>query len=205
MLYLLCQRNPTPFPLLFLSSRAVPPRPTDISISTFVALSNFHITTFLLRNYIPERCSTLYFFSLSDFAVANDSLEFLLDQSFIRVVSLLGKRVGKQRVIIKTITVKSSPLHLQYDGTPFAFWELFLWLTTLAFHLIRCLFPATPLVESRIEAKCEIARTWQPSIRTRATRVKWNRNRRHSYTRFLHVFRKTRNRSLDALRFQPAI
>lgn len=36
--------------------RAVSPRPVDISISTFVALSNFHITT-LSRNYVPRRCS----------------------------------------------------------------------------------------------------------------------------------------------------
>lgn len=119
MLYLLCQRNPTPLPLLFHSSHAVPPRPTDISISTFVALLNFHIAT-LLRNYVPQRCSALYFSFLSDSAVANDpSNSSSISRSFT-FVGLLGKRVGKQRVIIKTISAKSSPLHLRYGGTPFA-------------------------------------------------------------------------------------
>lgn len=56
MLYLLCQRNLTPLPLLFLSSRAVQPRPTDISISTFVALSSFtslHFYAITFREVAP--------------------------------------------------------------------------------------------------------------------------------------------------------
>lgn len=56
MLYLLCQRNPTPLPLLFLSSRAVQPRLADISISTFVALLNFtllHFYAITFRDVAP--------------------------------------------------------------------------------------------------------------------------------------------------------
>lgn len=68
MLYLLCQRNPTPPPLLFLSSRAVQPRPTDISISTFVALSNFTLHFYPITF---REVASLYIFSPSDSAVAN--------------------------------------------------------------------------------------------------------------------------------------
>jgi len=113
--------NETPLLFRFFSSLRAPFRLDRLIflfqpslLSRIFTLLHFYTITF--RNAAP-----LYFFSLSDFAVANDSLEFLLDQSFIHVVSLLSKRVGKQRVIIKTITVKSLPLHLQYGGTPFAF------------------------------------------------------------------------------------
>lgn len=62
MLYLLCQRNPTPFPLLFLSSRTVQPRPTDISISTFVvSLSFFQISHYyILQNSTTFLCPLLF-------------------------------------------------------------------------------------------------------------------------------------------------
>lgn len=52
--------------------------PADISISTFVALANFHVTT-LSRNYVPRRCLSHTF--PSDSFVANDFLEFLRNQS----------------------------------------------------------------------------------------------------------------------------
>lgn len=86
MLYLLCQRNPTPLPFLFLSSRAVQPRPADISISTFVALLNFTLLHFYAITF-RDVCSALEFFSLCDSAVANDSLEFL--RPFIHVCQFI--------------------------------------------------------------------------------------------------------------------
>lgn len=100
MLYLLCQRNPTPLPLLFLSSRAVQPRLTDISISTFVALSNFtlHFYPITFREVAP-----LYIFSLPlipPLQFSLNSLEFHLDQSFIYVCQFIiqteanGKAAG---------------------------------------------------------------------------------------------------------------
>lgn len=70
-------------------------------------------------------------------------------------VGLLGKRVGKQWVIIKIVAAKPSPLHLRYCGTPFILRELFLRLTTLASHLIRNLSPVTLVAKSTTEVKVE--------------------------------------------------
>lgn len=101
-----------PLSFLFLSSL----RSTDISISTFVALSNFHITA-LFRNYVPQRCFLpLYFASSLWFrGCKNDSLEYLLDESFIHVCRFIRQTGRKERrVIIKTDAARPSPLHLRY-------------------------------------------------------------------------------------------
>lgn len=97
MLYLLCQRNPTPLPLAFplFARRAVPPKPTDISISTFVALSNFRTTT-LLHNYVPQRLlrPILLFFPLIPRLGTIPSNSFL-DQSFIHVCRFI-RQTGRK-------------------------------------------------------------------------------------------------------------
>lgn len=59
----------TPLPLLFLSSRAVQPRPTDISISVFAALSNFTLLHFCAITF--RESAPLCTFSPSDSTVAN--------------------------------------------------------------------------------------------------------------------------------------
>lgn len=78
MLYLLCQRNPTPLPLPFLSSRAAPFRlnrliflfQPSLRSQIFIQL---HFYTITFRN----ARSALYSPLPSDSAVRNDSLEFL--------------------------------------------------------------------------------------------------------------------------------
>lgn len=81
------------FPLF--ARRAVPPKPTDISISTFVALSNFHTTT-LLHNYVPQRLlrPILLFFPLIPRLETIPS-NFFLDQSFIHVCRFI-RQTGRK-------------------------------------------------------------------------------------------------------------
>lgn len=168
MLYLLCQRNPAPFSLLFLSSRAVQPSPTDISISTFVALSNFtllHFYAITFRDVAP-----LYTFSLSDSAVANDSLEFLPVQPFIQL-RLSANGSESSGLLSRSLLQNPRSLHLRYYPVRTLRTVSPVDYPRLPFNPHP--YPSATLVpESIAEAKCRFARTWQPSIRTRDTGVK---------------------------------
>lgn len=78
MLYLLCQRNPTPLPLPFLSSRAAPFR---LNRLIFLFQPSLHSQIFIQLHFYTitfrNACSALYSLLPSDSAVRNDSLEFL--------------------------------------------------------------------------------------------------------------------------------
>lgn len=118
----------------FFFSLRVPLRSTDISISTFVALSNFHITA-LFRNYVPQRCflppyfPSLWFRSCKTIPsnISSTSRSFTF-------VGLLDKRVGKSGGLLSRRTPRN-PRPCIYDTVRrrYPFWDLFLRLTTSAF------------------------------------------------------------------------
>lgn len=101
-----------------LYTRAVPPRDQLIFLfqpsllSRIFALPRFSAITFRNTVSLPRT------FSPYDFAVANDSLEYLLDESFIHVFGLLDKRVGRSGGLLSRPTPRDprSLLHLRYGG-----------------------------------------------------------------------------------------
>lgn len=156
-------------------------------LSRIFTLPRFSAITFRNAAFSPSILSLLPVIP----RLQNDSLECLLDESFVHVCRFIRQTGRKERrVIIKTDTARPSPLHLRYRSeTCFSGWLL-----PPSPHLIRTLFSPT----SRIYNRRKIGtRTHLATFDRNSSRRGWKRNhnsdRRHSYAKaawFLRVLRK---------------